>query len=347
MIPARFRWSHRIESTRGQMRGPRRRRQHTYFLAPALAAAHGVVVVDTHDRLRRLRHVLRRVRRPRRRLEVVVCRVHGAHLLQVRRLVHHIAALVHLQLLAQLEVGVGGDVLLLLLRWRAAVLVHEHGGASAGLVVSIAIRNRRGHGGRDRAGGRGRCEAARPSLGRQRGAGHGATRVVLRASNVLWRLRVLSRFTLFGTSVAGTGSASSSSSSGQAGDGMAVATSREGSMLLRHAALHADLSFAKFHVVAVRTNLSFREAPVRYPTNEEITTPHAPALQDRRSPRRLAPGRGRPHVRNGRTHAVHAPALCLTLGGGGSGAYFAREGWTRSKASARRIRKACEKLLTH
>jgi hypothetical protein len=113
-------------------------------------------------------------------------------------------------------------------------------------------------------------------LGGSGGAGHGATRMVLRASDVLWRPRVLSRFTLFGTSVAGTGSASSSRSSGQAGDGMAVATGREGSMLLWHAALHADPSFARFYVVAVRTNLSFRE-------------PQCATLRTRRSPHDVHP----------------------------------------------------------
>lgn len=60
----------------------------------------GVVFVDAHDRLRRLGHVLRRMHRAWRRLEVVVRRVHGVYLLQMRRLVHHVGALVHLELLA-------------------------------------------------------------------------------------------------------------------------------------------------------------------------------------------------------------------------------------------------------
>ena len=121
----------------------------------------GIVFVDAHDRLRRLRHVLRRMHRARRRLEVVVRRIHGTHLLQMRRLVHHVGALVQLKLLAQLELGVGGYVLLrlvlmvvLLLGRRASVLIHEHGGGPASLVVGVAIRSRRGHGQIGRAVGR-------------------------------------------------------------------------------------------------------------------------------------------------------------------------------------------------
>lgn len=87
---------------------PRRRcnDRGAYLFAPALVAgardfgalpARAVMVaegvfVQAHDRLRRLRHVLGRVRRPRGRLKVVVDRIHLRHLVR-RRAVEHLGAL--------------------------------------------------------------------------------------------------------------------------------------------------------------------------------------------------------------------------------------------------------------
>lgn len=102
----------------------------------------GIVLVHAHDRLGRLGHVLRRVDGTRRRLEVVMSRVHGAHLLQMGLGMHHVVALLHVlrKLLAHLELVRGQMLGLLLLGWRAAaVLVHKHGRAAARLLLCVAV----------------------------------------------------------------------------------------------------------------------------------------------------------------------------------------------------------------
>lgn len=72
-----------------------------------------------------------------------------AHRVALRRAwVHHLGALMQLllQVLAQLQVGVGGHVLLMLLRGRrAAVLIHVQTGPAAHLRVRIAVVTAGGH----------------------------------------------------------------------------------------------------------------------------------------------------------------------------------------------------------
>lgn len=132
----------------------------------------GVVLVHTHDRLRRLCHMLRRVHWARRRLEVVMGGSQP-HLLQVGLRVHHVVALLlHMlrQLLAHLEFVRSQMLGWLLLGWRA-VLIHEHGRAATLLVLCIAIRSSGRHGRCGRVGDRRQFEAARRARDRWRGSG--------------------------------------------------------------------------------------------------------------------------------------------------------------------------------
>lgn len=142
----------------------------------------GVVLIHAHDRLGRLGHVLRRVDGTRRGLEVVMGGVDGAHLLQMGLRVHHVVALLHVlrKLLAHLEL-VGRHVLgLLLLGWRAAVLVHKHARAAARLVLCVAVWAAGRHGHRDRVLG-----AARRAREQWWGSGGGA----LWAGSMLLRVK--------------------------------------------------------------------------------------------------------------------------------------------------------------
>lgn len=102
-------------------------------------------VLHAHDRLRRLRHVLWRVYGSRRRLKMVMRRVHRVHLVLLLALMHHVAALLQLmQAFAQLELGIRVYVLLLLGRRRASILAHEQAGGVERR-VGIAIGAGGGH----------------------------------------------------------------------------------------------------------------------------------------------------------------------------------------------------------
>lgn len=65
--------------------------------ARAIMVAVHTMVVKAHDRLRRLRHMLRGVRWPRGSLEIVMRRIQGAHLVRMRGAsVYQVGALLQL-----------------------------------------------------------------------------------------------------------------------------------------------------------------------------------------------------------------------------------------------------------
>lgn len=112
-----------------------------------------------------LRHLLGRVVRSRRRLELVMGAEGRIHLVSRRTSgVHHVrSSLDASQMLLQLKLGIGGEVLLLRRR-SAAVVAHVEPGTSAHLGLGIGVGAGRGHLERDRDGSKRRHACAQQRL---------------------------------------------------------------------------------------------------------------------------------------------------------------------------------------